>query len=55
MHPTYTDEEKKKLHSMLRYVLESLVVLFSPLSTNSLSTLLHLKSLCNAWCSLKIN
>jgi hypothetical protein len=42
MHPTYTDEEKKKLYSMLRYVLGSLVVLFSPLSTNSLSTLLHI-------------
>jgi hypothetical protein len=37
----YTDEKKKELYSTLRYVLGSLVVLFSPLSVHSLSTLLH--------------
>jgi hypothetical protein len=37
----YTDEEKDELYSILRHILGSIVVLFSPLSADSLSRLLH--------------
>jgi hypothetical protein len=40
--PEYTDDEKKDVYSMLRQVLGSIVLLFSPLSTHSLSELLHI-------------
>ena len=40
--PKYSDEEKKKVCDMLKHTLGSLVVLLSPLSTSSLSRLLHL-------------
>ncbi|KAH6714535.1 vegetative incompatibility protein HET-E-1 [Leptodontidium sp. MPI-SDFR-AT-0119] len=40
--PKYLDEEKKKVYDMLKHTLGSLVVLLSPLSTSSLSRLLHL-------------
>jgi len=40
--PTYSDEEKKEVYDMLKHTLRSLVVLLSPLSTSSLSRLLHL-------------
>jgi hypothetical protein len=39
----YTDEEKEDLYSMLRHILGSLVVLFSPLSAHSLSRILQVK------------
>jgi hypothetical protein len=39
--PAYTDEEKEELCSTLRHILGSIVVLLSPLSTYSLSRLLH--------------
>ena len=39
--PTYRDEEKEEFYSTLRHILGSIVVLLSPLSTLSLSTLLH--------------
>jgi hypothetical protein len=39
----YTEEEREKHCDMLRYVLGSIVVLFSPLSAWCLSALLHLK------------
>jgi hypothetical protein len=39
--PEYTDEEKEELYYMLRQILGSLVVFFSPLSAHSLSGLLH--------------
>ena len=42
--PTYTHEEKEELCGMLRHILGSLVVLLSPLSTYSLSSLLHLQN-----------
>jgi hypothetical protein len=38
----YTDEEKQEVYDMLKHTLGSLVVLLSPLSTSSLSRLLHL-------------
>jgi hypothetical protein len=37
----YTDEEREELCSMLRHILGCIVILFSPLSADSLSTLLH--------------
>lgn len=39
--PNYTDEEKKYLYSLLRHILGSIVILFAPLSANSLSKILH--------------
>jgi hypothetical protein len=39
--PAYTGEEKEELCSTLRHILGSIVVLLSPLSTHSLSRLLH--------------
>ena len=39
----YTDEEKEELGGILKYTLGSIVVLLSPLSTLSLSRLLHLQ------------
>jgi hypothetical protein len=39
--PEYTDEEKEESYSMLRQILGSTVVLFSPLSTYALSRLLR--------------
>jgi hypothetical protein len=39
--PNYTDEEKKDLYSMLRHILGSMVVLFSPLPVDSLSRILR--------------
>ena len=39
---TYSDEEKEEVYDTLKYTLRSLVVLLSPLSTPSLSRLLHL-------------
>lgn len=39
IHPLFTDEEKEELYSMLRQILGSIVVLFSPLSSQSLSRL----------------
>jgi hypothetical protein len=39
----YTVEEKQGLYELLRKVLGSIVVLFSPLSMNSLANLLHLR------------
>ena len=41
IYPDYTEQEEEQLYSMLRYVLGSIVVLFSALSTGSLSGLLH--------------
>jgi hypothetical protein len=41
--PDYTEQEREKLYRMLRYILGSIVVLFFPLSTNSLSGLLHVQ------------
>jgi hypothetical protein len=38
----YTDEEKKELYGILRMTLGNVVILLSPLSASSLSTLLHL-------------
>ncbi|KAG9231601.1 putative WD-repeat protein [Amylocarpus encephaloides] len=38
----YSDEEKEEVYEMFRYTLGSIVVLLSPLSTSSLSRLLHL-------------
>ena len=40
--PTYSDKEKEEVYDKLKYTLGSLVVLLSPLSTSSLSKLLHL-------------
>lgn len=40
LYPDYTDEEKADLYSMLRHILGSIVVLFSVLTTKSLSSLL---------------
>jgi hypothetical protein len=40
--PDYSNEEKEELHNMLRYILGSVVVLLSPLSSYSLSKLLHI-------------
>ncbi|KAF2192389.1 HET-domain-containing protein [Zopfia rhizophila CBS 207.26] len=37
----FTDEEREELYSMLRHILGSITILFSPLSANSLSKLLH--------------
>jgi hypothetical protein len=42
VHPEYTDEEREKHFSMLRYIIGSIVILFSPLSLGSLSRLLSL-------------
>jgi hypothetical protein len=39
---TYSDKEKEEVYDMLKHTLGSLVVLLSPLSTSSLSKLLHL-------------
>jgi hypothetical protein len=39
--PGYTEQERQWLYGMLRKVLGSLIVLFSPLSVESLSKLLH--------------
>ena len=41
--PGYLDEEKEELYSMLRHLLGSIVVLLSPLSAYSLSSLLHVQ------------
>ena len=41
---SFTDEEKSFIYSMMRPILESLAILFSPLSTTSLSALLHIKN-----------
>ena len=41
--PNYTGEEKEEMYGMLRHILGSVVVLFSPLSTKSLSSLLRVK------------
>ena len=41
MSTDYTDEEREELCSMLRHILGSIVILFSPLSADSLSMLLH--------------
>jgi len=41
IYPDYTHEEKDDLYMMLRHILGSIVVLFSPLSADSLGTLLH--------------
>jgi hypothetical protein len=38
----YSDEEKQEVYDMLKHTLGSIVVLLSPLSTSSLSKLLHL-------------
>jgi hypothetical protein len=38
--PTYTDEEKEESYRMLRHIVGSIMVLFSPLSADSLSRLL---------------
>jgi hypothetical protein len=40
--PSYMEEEKRKLYSMLRNVLGSIVILLSPLSAHSLSRLLKI-------------
>ncbi|KUJ10180.1 uncharacterized protein LY89DRAFT_710917 [Mollisia scopiformis] len=40
VHPRYSAIEKKELYSMLRHILGSIVVLFSPLSASSLHRLL---------------
>jgi NACHT domain len=42
VHHGYTAQEKEKFYSMLRHFLGSIVVLFSPLSANCLSRLLHI-------------
>ena len=39
--PDFTDEEKEESYRMLRYILGCIVILFSPLSIDSLSRLLH--------------
>jgi hypothetical protein len=39
----YSNEEKEEVYNMLKHTLGSLVVLLSPLSTSSLSILLHLQ------------
>ena len=39
--PSYNEQERQSLYSMLKVVLGSIIVLFSPLSTISLSILLH--------------
>ncbi|KAF2188446.1 putative WD-repeat protein [Zopfia rhizophila CBS 207.26] len=41
IYTNYTDEEREDQYRTLRYTLGSIVVLFSPLSVNSLSRLLH--------------
>ena len=41
MSTNYTDEEREELYSMLRHIFRCIVILFSPLSADSLSTLLH--------------
>ena len=48
--PVYTVQEKQMLYSMLKRILGSIVTLFSPLSTDSLSKLLHIpkQKLCRA-------
>jgi hypothetical protein len=42
IYPDHTDEEKEGLYSMIRRILGSIAVLFSALSTESLSSLLHI-------------
>ncbi|KAF2182405.1 putative WD-repeat protein, partial [Zopfia rhizophila CBS 207.26] len=42
IYPNYTDEEREVQYRMLRHTLGSVVVLFSPISAHSLSSLLHL-------------
>jgi hypothetical protein len=37
----FTDEEKEKVYSMLKYIFKSIIILFSPLSADSLSRLIH--------------
>lgn len=44
IHQDYNDEEKQELHEILREVLGSIVILFSPLSMDSLSHLLPVSS-----------
>jgi hypothetical protein len=39
----YTNEEREDQYRMLRHILGGIVILFSPLSTNSLETLLYVK------------
>ncbi|PQE16458.1 WD40 YVTN repeat-like-containing protein [Rutstroemia sp. NJR-2017a WRK4] len=39
--PSYMEQERQKLYSMLRYILGSIVILSSPLSIKSLSKLLY--------------
>ena len=41
MSTDYTDEEREELYSMLRRILGCIIILFSPLSADSLSMLLH--------------
>jgi len=41
MSTNYTDKEREELYSMLRHILGCIVILFSPLSADSLSTLLY--------------
>jgi hypothetical protein len=41
MSTNYTDEEREELYSILRHILRCIVILFLPLSIDSLSTLLH--------------
>jgi hypothetical protein len=40
----YTNEEKEELYNEIRHILGSIVALFSPLSTGSLSRLLHVEA-----------
>jgi hypothetical protein len=42
IHQNYTEDEKEDLYNTLRKVLGSVVSLSSPLSANSLATLLHM-------------
>jgi hypothetical protein len=42
IHQDYTEREREDLYSTLREILGSIVILSSPISTDSLSTLLHL-------------
>jgi hypothetical protein len=42
MSSDYTDEERKELYGLLRHILGSIVVLFSPLSADSLARLLNI-------------
>jgi len=40
--PKFSDKEKEEFYSKLRFMLGSIVVLLSPISIHSLSTLLHI-------------